>query len=82
MLWPTLMKISKTQRRVLKQQVQLAFMQAWMAESRARKEKQSSEVRGAKWSERRWLAFWKRPVQSVKPAPAVGHANTVTRRLS
>jgi hypothetical protein len=48
-------------------------MQAWMAESRARKKKQSSEVREAKWSALRWFALWKRPVQSAKPAPAVGH---------
>lgn len=82
MLWPTLMKISKTEGRVLKQQVQLGFIQAWMAQSRAGKEKQSSEVREAKWSALRWFAFWKRPVQSVKPAQAVGQANTVTRRLS
>lgn len=82
MLRPTLMKISKTEARVLKQQLQLGFMQAWMAERRARKEKQSSEARDAKRIAPRWFAFWKHPVQSVKPAPAVSHANTVTRRLS
>ena len=80
-MWsPTLRKISKEDRRELKQQLQLGFVQAWMAESRARKEKQSSEVREAKGSALRWLTFWKRPVPSVKPARAVGHANTGTGR--
>jgi len=64
------MKISKTEERVLKQQVQLGFMQAWMADSRARKQRQSSRVREARWSPFRWLAFWKRPVEAAKAAKA------------
>jgi hypothetical protein len=71
------MKISKTEERVLKQQLQLGFMQAWMAKSRARKPKQSTEVRQEKRSILRWFAFWRRPVQSVKPVPSVGQANAV-----
>lgn len=59
------MKISRMERKVLKQQIQSGFMQSWMAESRAKKEeKQSSDVRQAKRRALRWWAFWKRPVQS------------------
>jgi hypothetical protein len=63
------MKASKAARKFLAREIQHGFMQAWSAESRARKEQQRAESQKAKSPH--WSAFWKRAAQSLKPAQQV-----------
>jgi hypothetical protein len=65
------MKLSKKERKLLKREIQQGFMQTWLSQSRGKKENRS-ELQKVKSRASRWLAFCKRPVQSLKPiAPII-----------
>jgi hypothetical protein len=63
-------KLSKKERTLLNHQIQLGFIQTWLSQSRARKEKQS-ELKKVKSGGSHWFAFWKRPLRFPKAVPPI-----------
>jgi hypothetical protein len=64
------MKLSKKERKLLKQEIRQGFVQTWLSQSRARTEKRS-ELQEVESDAGRWFIFWKRPVQALKPLPPI-----------
>ena len=49
-------------------------MQAWLAESRARKERRRAEIQKPKWDALSRLAFWRHSIRPVPPVATVKSA--------